>query len=76
MVARMMPSSTAVSMTEPSLFGASCGVYVRIVRLALAEKGVAYRLVERDPPELDGPRPRLGLPNAREIIIQVLGVTD
>ena len=26
--------------------------------------------------ELDGPRPRLGLPNAREIIIQVLGVTD
>ena len=42
---------------EPSLFGASCGVYVRIVRLALAEKGVAYRLVERDLPELDGPWP-------------------
>ena len=34
--------------TEPHLFGASCGVYVRIVRLALAEKGVAYRLVEID----------------------------
>lgn len=44
-------------MTEPSLFGASCGVYVRIVRLALAEKGVAYRLVEGDHPELDRPWP-------------------
>jgi glutathione S-transferase len=32
--------------TEPHLFGASYGVYVRIVRLALAEKGVAYRLVD------------------------------
>ena len=38
---------------EPCLFGASCGVYVRIVRLALAEKGVAYRLVERDAPAAD-----------------------
>lgn len=56
-VARTMPRSSAASVTEPSLFGASCGVYVRIVRLALAEKGVAYRLVERDRPELDGPRP-------------------
>jgi glutathione S-transferase len=33
---------------EPCLFGASCGVYVRIVRLALAEKGVAYRMIELD----------------------------
>ena len=33
-------------MTEPHLFGASSGVYVRIVRLALAEKGVAYQLVD------------------------------
>jgi glutathione S-transferase len=33
---------------EPCLFGASYGVHVRIVRLALAEKGVAYRLVELD----------------------------
>lgn len=33
-------------MTEPHLFGASYGVYVRIVRLALAEKGVAYQLVD------------------------------
>ena len=57
MVARTMPSPPAVSATEPSLFGASCGVYVRIVRLALAEKGIAYRLVERDHPELDGPWP-------------------
>jgi glutathione S-transferase len=41
------------SLGEPSLFGASCGVYVRIARLALAEKGVAYRLVERDAPAAD-----------------------
>jgi glutathione S-transferase len=34
--------------TEPHLFGAACGVYVRIVRLTLAEKGVEYRLVELD----------------------------
>jgi glutathione S-transferase len=54
---RMMPRASAPGMTEPSLFGASCGVYVRIVRLALAEKGVAYQLVERDRPELDGPWP-------------------
>jgi len=47
------------AVAEPSLFGASCGVYVRIVRLALAEKGVAYRLVERDgsAPELLAPEP-------------------
>ena len=56
-VARTMPRSPAASATEPSLFGASCGVHVRIVRLALAEKGVAYRLVERDRSELDGPWP-------------------
>ena len=35
-------------MTEPTLFGAPYSVYVRIARLALAEKGVAYRLVEID----------------------------
>src|SRR4051794_16486868 len=35
------------AVTEPNLFGASCGVYVRIVRLALAEKGVLYRLIGR-----------------------------
>jgi glutathione S-transferase len=33
---------------QPNLFGAAYGVYVRIVRLTLAEKGVAYRLIERD----------------------------
>lgn len=43
------------SLTEPSLFGASCGVYVRIVRLALSEKGVAYRLVECDAGPFDRP---------------------
>jgi glutathione S-transferase len=64
MTVARMPRSSAASMTEPSLFGASCGVYVRIVRLALAEKGVAYRLVERDPPELDGPRPSGPQPHA------------
>jgi glutathione S-transferase len=41
--------------TEPHLFGASYGVYVRIVRLTLAEKGVAYRLVELDGSAPDGP---------------------
>jgi glutathione S-transferase len=35
-------------MSQPVLFGAAYSVYVRIVRLALAEKGVAYRLVEVD----------------------------
>jgi glutathione S-transferase len=33
---------------EPILFGAAYSVYVRIARLALAEKEVAYRLVEVD----------------------------
>jgi glutathione S-transferase len=33
---------------DPILFGAAYSVYVRIARLALAEKGVAYRLVEID----------------------------
>ena len=42
-------------MNEPSLFGACYGVHVRIVRLALAEKGVAYRLIELD---LAAPDPR------------------
>lgn len=31
-------------MSEPVVFGAAYSVYVRAVRLALAEKGVAYRL--------------------------------
>jgi glutathione S-transferase len=35
-------------MTEPVVFGAAYSVYVRIVRLALAEKGVPYRLHEVD----------------------------
>ncbi len=35
-------------MTEPIVFGAAYSVYVRAVRLALAEKGVAYRLEEVD----------------------------
>lgn len=54
--ARMI-ARPAADDAEPCLFGAACGVYVRIVRLALAEKGVAYRLFERDVPELDGPWP-------------------
>lgn len=37
-----------MTVNEPSLFGASYGVHVRVVRLALAEKGVPYRLVELD----------------------------
>jgi glutathione S-transferase len=35
-------------MSDPILFGAAYSVYVRIARLALAEKGVPYRLVEID----------------------------
>ncbi len=35
-------------MTEPIVFGAAYSVYVRAVRLALAEKGVPYRLEEVD----------------------------
>lgn len=35
-------------MTTPILYGATYSVYVRAVRLALAEKGVAYELVEVD----------------------------
>lgn len=35
-------------MTTPILYGAAYSVYVRAVRLALAEKGVAYDLVEVD----------------------------
>ena len=35
-------------MGEPTVYGAAYSVYVRAVRLALAEKGVAYRLVEVD----------------------------
>ena len=35
-------------MSEPILFGAPYSVYVRSVRLALAEKGVPYRLIEVD----------------------------
>jgi glutathione S-transferase len=35
-------------LSGPILFGAAYSVYVRAVRLALAEKGVAYRLVEID----------------------------
>jgi glutathione S-transferase len=40
---------------EPILFGAAYSVYVRAARLALAEKGVAYRLVEIDIFAEDGP---------------------
>ena len=35
-------------MADPILYGAASSVYVRAARLALAEKGVAYRLVEVD----------------------------
>lgn len=44
-------------MAEPLLFGAAYSVYVRIVRLVLAEKGVAHRLVEIDIFAPDGPPP-------------------
>jgi glutathione S-transferase len=35
-------------LSDPVVFGAAYSVYVRAVRLALAEKGVPYRLVEVD----------------------------
>src|SRR5262249_27200141 len=35
-------------MPDPILFGAAYSVYVRVARLALAEKGVPYRLEEVD----------------------------
>lgn len=44
-------------MSEPIVFGASYSVYVRAVRLALAEKGVPYRLVEIDIFAAGGPPP-------------------
>jgi glutathione S-transferase len=42
---------------DPVVFGAAYSVYVRIVRLALAEKGVSYRLVEIDVFAPGGPPP-------------------
>ncbi len=44
-------------MTEPVVFGAAYSVYVRAVRLALAEKGVPYRLEEVDIFAAGGPPP-------------------
>ena len=44
-------------MAEPTVFGAAYSVYVRAVRLALAEKGVAYRLEEVDIFAPGGPPP-------------------
>ncbi len=42
-------------MGVPVVYGRPFSVYVRIVRLALEEKGVAYRLVEIDPFAPGGP---------------------
>ncbi len=44
-------------MIEPIVFGAAYSVYVRAVRLALAEKGVPYRLEEVDIFAEGGPPP-------------------
>ena len=44
-------------MPDPILFGAAYSVYVRAARLALAEKGVPYRLVEVDVFAAGGPPP-------------------
>jgi glutathione S-transferase len=43
--------------TTPVLYGKDFSVYVRAVRLALEEKGVAYRLVAIDPFAPGGPPP-------------------
>ena len=56
-------------MSEPVLYGAAYSVYVRSARLALAEKGVAYRLQEVDIFAEDGPHSRLrarGIPALRD----------
>lgn len=42
---------------KPRIFGATYSVYVRIVRLALAEKGIGYELVPVDIFAEDGPTP-------------------
>ena len=44
-------------MSDPIVFGAAYSVYVRIVRLALVEKGVSYRLCEVDIFAEGGPPP-------------------
>jgi len=44
-------------LSDPILFGAAYSVYVRIARLALVEKGVAYRLEEVDIFAAGGPPP-------------------
>jgi glutathione S-transferase len=44
-------------MSAPTLYGAAYSVYVRAVRMALAEKGVAYTLVPVDVFAPDGPPP-------------------
>ena len=44
-------------MSEPVLYGAGYSVYVRAARLALMEKGIAYRLEEVDIFAEDGPSP-------------------
>jgi glutathione S-transferase len=49
------PEPNEPELSEPSLFGAAYSVYTRIARLALAEKQVAYRLVETDIFAASGP---------------------
>jgi glutathione S-transferase len=52
------PGKRVAAMTEkPRVFGASYSVYVRIVRLTLAEKGVEYELVPIDIFAEEGPPP-------------------
>ncbi len=46
-----------VDMSQPTVFGAAYSVYVRTVRLVLAEKNVPYRLVEIDVFGEGGPPP-------------------
>ena len=41
----LVPWSGAAMSEQPILYGASYSVYVRAVRLTLAEKGVPYTLV-------------------------------
>ena len=51
------PIAMAVMTEKPHLFGARYSVYVRIVQLVLAEKGVDYELVPIDVFAREGPPP-------------------
>lgn len=52
------PQAGELMPEQPVLYGAAYSVYVRMARLALAEKGIAYRLVPVDVFAPGGPPPK------------------